>query len=76
MYLVWSSSADWSRTGSLAGRGLGVRARGPVDPELIDPSGVRARGLQGSMKACDPMGVTSVVEPKHKQAVRHQYRLM
>ena len=70
-YLVWSTSVDWSRTGSLAGRGLGVRARGPVDPELTDPSGVRARGLQGSMKACDPMGVTSV-EPGWKQAVMHQ----
>lgn len=59
-YLVLSSSADWSRTGSLAGRGLGVRARGPVDTELIEPSGVRDRGEQGSMKACDPMGVISV----------------
>ena len=59
-YLDLSSSADWSRTGSLAGRGLGVRARGPVDTELTDPSGVRVRGEQVSMKACDPIGVTSV----------------
>lgn len=59
-YLVLLSSADCSRTGNLAGRGLGVRARGPVDTELREPSGVRARGEQGSMKACDPAGVISV----------------
>ena len=34
-----------------------MRARGPVDTE---PSGVRVRGEQGSMKACDPIGVISV----------------
>lgn len=59
MYLTLSCSADWSKTGSLAGRGLGERARAPVDTELRDPSGVRARGEQGSMKAWDPMGVSS-----------------
>lgn len=37
-----------------------MRARGPVDAELTDPSGVRVRGEQASMKACDPMGVISV----------------
>ena len=34
MYLTLSCSADWSNTGSLAGRGLGVRAWAPVDTEL------------------------------------------
>lgn len=60
-HLAWSGSTDPSRLGSLAGRGLGVRARGPVEIELTEPSGVRARGEEGSMKASLPVGVMSIV---------------
>ena len=49
--LAWSGSTDRSRLGSRAGRGLGVRARGPVEAEVTEPSGVKARGEQGSMKS-------------------------
>ncbi len=58
-HLAWSGSADRSRLGSLAGKGLGVRARGPVDTELTEPSGVKARGEEGSMKASLAVGVMS-----------------
>ena len=49
--LACSGSTDRSRLGSRAGRGLGVRARGPVEAEVTEPSGVKARGEQGSMKS-------------------------
>ena len=39
-----------------------------MDTELTDPSGVRARGEQGSMKAWDPMGVNSV-DPGWSQSI-------
>ncbi|KAA6428628.1 MAG: hypothetical protein FRX49_01503 [Trebouxia sp. A1-2] len=61
--------ADRSRLGSLAGRGLGVRAKGPVEPECTDPSGVRATGEQGSMKASSPTGV-SPTEPAEASIIQ------